>query len=107
MPGTVLWFSMAQQEPEALELIRNSTCGSRPSVSPRLKASATAIIQMPRIMLLQILADWPLPGPPAWTMVRHMASDNGLPLGQGDYGQPTRKGRVAGSGQASGGEGVW
>src|SRR3546814_18149442 len=107
MPGTGLWFSMAQQEPEALELVRNSTCGSRPSVSPRLKASATAIIEMLRIMLLQILAAWPLPGPPAWTMVRPMDSNSGLPLAKAASGTAPKKGSEAAtrSAERGGGEG--
>jgi hypothetical protein len=51
-----------------------SFCASRPSFSASTKASEVAIIEMPRIMLLQIFAAWPLPGPPAWTMVLPMAS---------------------------------
>src|SRR6186997_2068206 len=47
----------------------NSFCLSSPSFSASRKASDTAIIEMPRIMLLQIFAACPLPGPPACTMV--------------------------------------
>src|SRR5688572_29257844 len=41
-------------------------CGSSPSFWASTNASQVAAMVAPRIMLLQILAAWPAPGPPAW-----------------------------------------
>src|ERR1700687_3440711 len=55
-----------------------SFCLSRPSFSASTKASETAIIEMPRIMLLQIFAACPAPAPPACTIVFPIFSRIGL-----------------------------
>src|SRR3982075_4334865 len=54
-----------------------SFCASRPSFSASRKASQTTIIDAPRIMLLQIFAAWPLPAPPACTIVLPIFSSTG------------------------------
>src|SRR5260370_827220 len=48
----------------------NNVWAGSPSFSASAKPSHTAIIEAARIMLLQILAVWPLPAGPAWTIVR-------------------------------------
>src|SRR5262245_66386850 len=77
-PGTGQHFFMAQHSPEDCEAISKSFCASRPSFPARLNASQTAIIDTPRIMLLQILAAWPAPEPPACTMVLPIAARIGF-----------------------------
>ena len=101
MPGTGRWLSMAQHEAEALEAMSKKVRASRPSFSPRVKASATAIMEMPRIMLLQTLAAWPLPGAPAWTMVRPMAAKTGLARAKAAAEPPAMKVSVAASAPAT------
>ena len=51
-----MYVSEDQQRPELLFTTEARTCGSMPICLPRLKASLTALIVMPRIRLLQILA---------------------------------------------------
>ena len=55
----------------------NNVCASSPSRSASEKASHTAIIETPSIMLLQIFAAWPLPAGPVWTIVRPIAARMG------------------------------
>ena len=69
----------------------NSFCASRPSFSASTNASDTAIIDTPRIMLLQIFAAWPLPGPPACTMVLPIVSRIGLARAKAASLPPTMK----------------
>src|SRR5262245_51265060 len=73
----------------------NSFCASRPSFSANRNASATTIIDAPRIMLLQSLAAWPLPGPPACTMVLPMPSSSGRARSKASSAPPTMKVSVA------------
>src|SRR3546814_1736091 len=52
---------------------------------------------MPSIMLLQTLAAWPLPGPPAWMILRPICSSSGFAVLNAAAGPPTMKVRVAAS----------
>src|SRR5882757_9082363 len=67
----------------------NSFCASRPSFSASRKASDTTIIDAPRIMLLQIFAAWPLPAPPACTMVLPIFSRTGRARAKASSPPPT------------------
>ena len=78
----------------------NSFWASSPSFSASTKASDTAIIEMPRIMLLQIFAAWPVPAPPAWTMVLPIASQDRLGAGEGGVGAADHEGERAAGGAA-------
>ena len=62
---------------------------------PSTKASATAICEMPRIMLLQTLAAWPSPAPPQCTMRRPIASSSGSASAKSSSEPPTMKASVA------------
>ena len=73
----------------------NSVWASRPSFSAKRKASDTAIIDTPRIMLLQILAACPLPAGPACTMVLPICSRIGLARPNAAALPPTIKVRLA------------
>ena len=46
-------------------MISDSTAGSSPLSTPRERASAVPVMEMASSMLLQILAIWPAPLPPA------------------------------------------
>lgn len=72
-PGTGQLVVSAQHWPEAVEATSYSAWWDRPRLSPRTNASLTAIIEMPRIMLLQILAACPAPAPPQCTAFLPMA----------------------------------
>src|SRR5262249_48857689 len=69
----------------------NSFCLSSPSFSASTKASDTAIIETPRIMLLQIFAACPLPAPPACTMVLPIFSRIESARSNARSGPPTMK----------------
>jgi hypothetical protein len=49
------------------------------------------IIEMPSSMLLQILAAWPLPLPPAWTMVLPIFSSRAFAAAKAPSLPPTMK----------------
>ncbi len=66
-----------------------------PSFSPSTKASLTAIIEAPRIILLQIFATWPLPASPQCTTRLPMRSRIGLPCAKACSEPPTMKVSVA------------
>ena len=64
---------------------------SSPSFSASAKPSHTAIIEIPRIMLLQIFAAWPAPTEPAWTMVLPIFSRIGRARAKASASPPTMK----------------
>ena len=55
------------------------------------KLSQVAIMVAPSSMLLQILAAWPLPGPPAWITALPMAARIGWALAKAASVPPTMK----------------
>src|SRR5438552_3865482 len=73
----------------------NSFCASRPSFSASTKASQTAIIDAPRIMLLQVLAACPLPAAPACTTALPIAEKIGCARANACALPPTMKVSVA------------
>src|SRR6185503_15140535 len=77
--GTGQYVVNDQHWPEAVETTSNIACAESPSFSARRNASDTAIIDTPRIMLLQILAACPAPTSPQWmTRLPTTPSRNGL-----------------------------
>src|SRR4051794_37060824 len=63
-PGTGQYVVSDQHCPDEVEATSNSAWCDSPSFSARVKASQTPIIEMPRIMLLQIFAACPAPASP-------------------------------------------
>ena len=55
-PGTGLYVSLDQQRPEAALMMALRTFGSRPRLVPKFSVSEMPAIEMPNIILLQILA---------------------------------------------------
>mmetsp|Transcript_25140 Transcript_25140/g.56757 ORF Transcript_25140/g.56757 Transcript_25140/m.56757 type:complete len:203 (-) Transcript_25140:133-741(-) len=94
-PGQGLYVSEDQHRPELLFTTLARTCGSIPSLLPRLKASHTPVIVMPSTRLLQIFATCPLPLPPQCTMFLPMAARTGRDLVRARSSPPTMNVRVA------------
>src|SRR6266566_3040901 len=69
----------------------NKVWAGSPSFSASAKPSHTAIIEAARIMLLQILAVWPLPAGPAWTIVFPIALRIGSARAKAAASPPTIK----------------
>src|SRR5438045_2810894 len=88
---------MAQHWLVDLLQMSNRVWAGRPSFSPSAKPSQTAIIEAPRIILLQILAVCPLPDGPAWTIVRPIACRIGSPRANAPASPPTIKVRLPAS----------
>src|SRR6202023_1377355 len=62
-PGTGQYDVSDQHCPDEVEATSNSAWCDRPSFSASAKASLTAIMEIPKIMLLQIFAACPAPAP--------------------------------------------
>ncbi|RUS19130.1 hypothetical protein BC937DRAFT_87964 [Endogone sp. FLAS-F59071] len=95
-PGQGLYVSDDQHLPDDVLRIPASSLGSMPMRTPSCIVSATAIIDTPSNMLLQILATWPLPFRPQWTTFLPMRERIGLANSKSCIvGEPTMKVRVA------------
>src|SRR6202008_3135003 len=84
-----------QHWPEEVEATSKSAWCDRPSFSASAKASPTPIMEMPRIMLLQILAACPAPAPPQCTIFLPMFSSTGLAAANALSSPPHMKVSVA------------
>ena len=80
-----------QHCPDEAEATSNNACADRPSFSANTNASETAIMETPRIMLLQIFAACPAPGPPQCTICRPMACRSGCARANASSDPPTMK----------------
>src|SRR4029453_16884018 len=100
-PGTGQYFVIAQHCPDDCDAMSKSFCASRPSFLARLKASQTAIIDTPSIILLQILAACPAPALPACTMVLPIAASIGFDFSKAISLPPTMNVSVAASAPAT------
>src|SRR6187401_3025687 len=68
---------MDQHDPDDFDAMSNSFCLSRPSFSASTKASPTAIIDTPKIMLLQIFAACPALASPQCTILPAIGCSTG------------------------------
>ena len=94
-PGTGQFVVSAQHWPDAFDATSNSAWWESPSRSPSTNASATAICDTARIMLLQTLAAWPSPAPPQCTTRRPIASSSGRAASKSSSDPPTMNASVA------------
>ena len=94
-PGTGQFVVSAQHCPDALDATSNSAWCESPSRSPSTNASATAICDTARIMLLHTLAACPRPAPPQCTTRRPIASSSGRAASKSSSVPPTMKASVA------------
>ncbi len=84
-----------QHWPDEVEATSNSAWCDRPSFSASTNASATPIIEIPRIMLLQILAACPAPASPQCTLLRPIRARTGSARAKASALPPAMKVRVA------------
>src|SRR6202048_3251232 len=90
-PGTGQYVVSDQHWPDEVEATSNSAWCESPSFSASVNASHTAIMEMPRIMLLQIFAACPAPASPQCTTFLPIASRIGFAAAKASAAPPAMK----------------